>query len=225
MFDPTLYPVIKAYSFKLADSPELDSSRIKMALRSTGMPLVELKEGILTKRKPSVELNFNGIAQGFTVDKLAQLLENCGVSDFMIEVGGELCVKGRRSETDPWKIGIDKPLIHGSRQIICKVGLENRSMATSGNYRKFMMINGKPVGHIINPKTGFPTPTNLLSVTVFSDNCAKADGYATAFMCMDRDEVRDIVSRDPDLDVILVMLDERDTSIYVSPGISTSIID
>ena len=131
-------------------------------------------------------LDFNAIAQGYTVDVLTAYLESRGVVDYFVELGGEVKAKGDKGDHDYWKIGIDKPKEGPveQREIQAIVKLYNQALATSGNYRKYYEENGQKFSHIVDPKTGYPAKNNLLSATVIADDCMTADAYATAFMVM-----------------------------------------
>jgi thiamine biosynthesis lipoprotein len=131
-------------------------------------------------------LDFNAIAQGYSVDVLAYFLERKGISNYMVELGGEVIAKGKKNDKEYWKIGIDQPneTTTEDRPLQAIVRLRDKALATSGNYRKFYEENGQKYSHIIHPKTGYPAKHNLLSATVISDECMTADAYATAFMVM-----------------------------------------
>ncbi len=127
----------------------------------------------------------NAIAQGYSVDLVADFLEQRGIRNYMVEIGGEVRARGKNDSNQIWRIGIDKPLegnMLPGANLQAIVTLNNRSLATSGNYRKFYEKNGIKFVHTINPKTGYPVVSNLLSATVVADDCMTADAYATAFM-------------------------------------------
>ena len=131
-------------------------------------------------------LDFNAIAQGYTVDVLASFLDSKGISNYMVEVGGELRAKGTKLNDSSWTVGIEQPNespAEGS-PLFAVVNIKDKSLATSGNYKKFYVEEGKKYAHIIDPFTGYPAKHNLLSATVIADDCMTADAYATSFMVM-----------------------------------------
>ena len=149
------------------------------------------------------------------ISDLLQLIEGKGINNFMVEVGGEVYAIGKNDKGLTWTIGIDKPIEQG-RQLITTLKLDAMSMATSGNYRKFKEINGKKMGHIINPKTGFPGYSNILSVSVLTRYCYRADALATGLMNMSSQEIKEFDQNMNDVQLILIELNEGDTTIYVS---------
>ncbi len=219
-FDPTLSSVFEAYELMPEDN--LDSQLIFTALEFTGMHLISLKEDSLIKKDPAVKINLNAIAQGYTVDVLAEFLSANGITNFMVEVGGEVYARGVNEKGISWTIGIDKPLEKG-RQLISTLKLDKMSLATSGNYRKFREIDGKKIGHIINPKTGFPGYSTILSVSVLTRYCYRADALATGLMNMSSSEIKEFDRKSKDVQLILIELVDGDTSIYISPELSDKV--
>ncbi|HAW51359.1 MAG TPA: hypothetical protein DCX54_03370 [Flavobacteriales bacterium] len=218
-FDPTLGPVLALYDFDDYNDLSVDSAEVEEALKQTGMHLIRIQNHELTKKNVNVTLNFNAVAQGYSVDVISEFFERKGIQNYMVEIGGELRVKGANDKNKPWSIGIDKPVQTQSRKLLLKTSLRDRSLATSGNYRKFKKINGMSAGHILNPKTGYSEQTNVLSVSVMAGSCYRADAMATAFMNMQLKDIKTLEQDDPDLSVIVVYLEARDTAVYVSPGV------
>ena len=175
-----------------------------------------------------MSLDFNSIAQGFTVDLIGAFLQNKNIENYLIEVGGELLAKGKNVNGKNWKVGVDKPLENidvGDRfQFILE--LEDKALATSGNYRKFYEKDGVKYSHTINPFTGFPAQNRLLSVTVIHDSCMIADAYATAFMVMGVKKTKKFVRKNLNTEIYLVYTDKegyRET--YISPSLLDRIIN
>jgi thiamine biosynthesis lipoprotein len=132
-------------------------------------------------------LDCGAIAKGYGCDMVARLLDSRNITDYMIEIGGEVVTKGKNDRGTEWNISISKPTEnttggHNEHQRI--VAISGKAMATSGNYRNFRIENGKKYAHTIDPRTGYPVQHSLLSATVIAENCAKADAYATSFMVM-----------------------------------------
>jgi len=198
-FDPTVYPLVDGWGFMKDLHNVPDSTTVDSLLRLVGFnngyhftfnPSKSdstLEKSYITKRTPNAKLDFNAIAQGLSVDVIYEELEKRGAKNFFVEIGGEIRVKGKNAEGHYWRIGIDKPIeksTANSREIQEIVEVKNKAIATSGSYRKFYEKDGIKYSHTLNPKTGYPVKHSLLSVTVVADNCALADGLATAFMVM-----------------------------------------
>lgn len=186
LFDVTVGPVINAWGFGFTKKADVDSTMIDSLLNYIGYKMVTLEGKKLRKTKPQIILDFNAIAQGYSVDVLASYLEGKGISNYLVELGGEVKAKGKKNNNEYWKIGIDQPAETSTdeRPLKAIINLRDQALATSGNYRKFYVENGKKYAHIIDPHTGYPAKHNLLSTSVIASDCMTADAYATAFMVM-----------------------------------------
>lgn len=190
-FDPTVSPLVDLWSFgpeqnieQIPSEPEIARARQSVG---PGMLEVRVSPPAIRKRAPTVRLDLSGIAKGYAVDRLAELLEQRGVPAFMIEVGGEVRVRGQRGPGRGWIIGIEAP--DDQRRSLAKaVQLENQSLATSGDYRNFFVKDGVRYSHLIDPTTGSPIAHRLKSVSVVHSNCMEADALATALMIMGPDK-------------------------------------
>jgi thiamine biosynthesis lipoprotein len=168
-----------------------------------------------------MQLDFNGIAQGYSVEKLASLFNDQNIDSYMIELGGEIKTKGKKKDGTYWKIGVDKPVSPDKeRQLQAVLTLKNQSVATSGSYRKFYEQDGERFSHTIDPKTGKPVTHNLLSTTVVMDDCTLADAYATAFMVMGTDKTKEFLQSNPDLkmEVYLIYDEAGEFKTWMSEG-------
>ncbi|MDN5283775.1 MAG: FAD:protein transferase [Mucilaginibacter sp.] len=187
-FDITVEPLVQAWGFgaQKADSLPADAT-IKKTLKHVGSQKLYLNQNgdYLYKTDPEVKIDLNGIAQGYSVDVLADYLESKGIKDYMVEVGGEIRVKGRKSDAQKFSLGIQSPgnnFDDGSMETI--VQLPAGALTTSGNYRKFYMNNKRRMSHLIDPKTGYPLQNEMISATVFANDAITADGYDNVFMGM-----------------------------------------
>lgn len=191
-FDPTVGPLIKAYGFiRKQNLAELSQASIDSILPLIHLSKVSFNEQQVEKDNPKVQLDFNAIAQGYTVDIIASFLENKGIEHYLVEVGGEVRARGVNKENIPWKVGIEQPNLNESNEtnpLQLVVGLENVSLATSGNYRNFIEVNGKRISHIIDPTTGKPVTHNVISVSVIAPTCTEADAWATAFTVLGKEK-------------------------------------
>lgn len=206
-FDITLGPVIDAWGFGPGSRLEVDSLAIDSLLQFVGMDKAVLDGSQVRKSDPRVQLNVNAIAQGFSVDYLAGYLEQLGCKNYMVEVGGEIRTRGINPKGKFWRIGIDRPLygnmIPGA-QMQAIISMQNRSLATSGNYRKFYEKDGVRITHSIDPHTGFPKESRLLSATILADNCMRADAYATSCMVMGLEKAKAFVTKHSEIDAYFV---------------------
>lgn len=196
-FDPTVGPLVTAWGFGKGHTPTADTLNIPTLLKYVGISKTRLGEGgRLIKDDPRIEFNFSAIAKGLGCDAVAEMLERNGVTDYLIEIGGEIRSSGHSPRGDRWRVQIDAPVasadsvIHESQ---CVVTLEDIGIATSGNYRNFHQENGRRFGHTINPLTGRPATTDVASATVAAPTTMKADGYATAIMAMGSRDARRMV--------------------------------
>ena len=201
LFDVTVAPVINAWGFGFTKKAKVSAATIDSLLQYIGYQMVKLEGKRLIKEKPQIMLDFNAIAQGYTVDVLGSYLESKGIAHYLVELGGEVKAKGKKDNGEYWKIGIDRPNETPSdiRPLKAIVKLKDRALATSGNYRKFYIEDGKKYAHIIDPFTGYPAKHNLLSATVIAADCMTADAYATAFMVMGVEKSKHFLSENQEL--------------------------
>ncbi len=228
-FHPMVMPLVRAWGFgpeggEVREGMNIDSIRSLVTYDFTFSP-VEGESGSYYYKKPGgVQLDVNAYAQGYAVDMLAHFAESKGLNNYMIEIGGELRAKGINDKGEPWRIGIDKPLATESeREMQAVVALTDRSMATSGNYRKFYMKDGRKYAHTIDPATGAPAQHTLMSVTVLANNCTNADAFATAFMVMGEERTKAFLGNHPELNLEVYLISdggEEMYSIWSTPGMA-----
>ena len=190
-FDITVGPLVKAWGFSIKKGlPPPTSKQVDSLHQLLGFERVKLQNGKLLKPDARMEIDFNAIAQGYTVDVMADFLVANGIRHFLVEIGGEVRAQGQNEAHQTWRVGIDKPIENkeNERPLQIVVSLNGKSLATSGSYRKFVIRDGKKYSHAIDPKTGYPITHNLLSVSVIADDCMTADAFATAFMIMGVEE-------------------------------------
>ena len=213
-FDVTVAPIVNAWGFGFTKRARIDSATIDSLLRFVGYQKIKLEGGAIVKTNPGMMLDFNAIAQGYTVDLLSSFLENKGINNYLVELGGEVRTKGKKNNGEDWKIGIDQPneTYTEGRPLKAIVSLKNKALATSGNYRKFYVENGRKYAHIIDPHTGYPAKHNLLSATVIANDCMTADAFATAFMVMGLEKAKQFLSKDKQLGLeVFFIYDEQGT--------------
>ncbi len=227
-FDITVAPVVNAWGFGFTEAAEVDSALIESLLEYVGMEKVSIAGGIIRKEKEGVMLDMNAIAQGYAVDVLSGFLENEGLRNYLVEIGGELRTRGQNSRGTGWKVGIDRP-IDGLQMpgvdMQAIVEISDRSLATSGNYRRFYEKDGMKYSHTINPVTGFPVQHGLLSTTVLADDCMRADAYATALMVMGIERSMEFLQGQTDMDAYLIYNDDQGQySIWYTEGMKMLLV-
>lgn len=209
-FDPTVGSLVNAYGFGPKNTKlDLTKTQIDSIMNFVGLDKVSLKNSQIIKSNANVYLDFNSIAKGFGIDLVARFFEDKGIASYLIEIGGEIRTKGVKDEGKPWVIQIVNPVDAENNGGYTKINLSDKSMATSGNYRKFRIAdNGTKYVHTVNPKTGLAQESNLLSASVIAaSDCADVDAYATAIMAMGLEQAMVFVEKRTDLKVILIYND------------------
>lgn len=211
-FDITIGPIVNAWGFGPELPKKTDSTLIDSLIQFVGMDKVRIEGNRLIKSDPGIKLDVNAIAQGYSVDVIADFLRDKGVKNYLVEIGGEVRTAGTKKKNIPWKVGVDKPYdnnIFPGRDLQVILALEDKSMATSGNYRKFYKENGIKYAHSINPKTGYPVRHKLLSVTVTAEDCMTADALATAFMVMGMEKSLKLVNQLDGVEAYFIYSDDK----------------
>ena len=211
-FDPTVGVLVNAWGFGPEKAiKDLDAVKIKELLKFVGFNKVKLENGKVSKLYPEIYFDFNAIGKGFLVDVIGRLFEQHHIENYMVEIGGEIRVRGVNQHGNFWRIAIENPNFDGTRSFATTIQMHNESMATSGNYRKFRTTpEGNKYVHTINAITGYATESNLLSASVLSkSDCADVDGYATAFMAMGLEKTKEFLKNHTELKVFLIYADEN----------------
>lgn len=200
-FDITTLPLTNAWGFGFTDPMKLDSATVDSLLQYVNYRNVSITNDRVNKSNPAIKVDFNAIAQGYSADLIGKILEKKGIENYLVDVGGEVIAKGRKTDKSSWKVGIEKPAQDGdeTRNIDVIINLENKALATSGNYRRFFLKDGIKYSHTIDPSTGFPVSHTLLSASVLAADCMTADAFATAFMVMGVEKSKAFLASNPDL--------------------------
>ena len=212
-FDITIGPVSRAIGFAGGNGKGIDTVLVNKMLENVGMDKVWVEGDLLVKSNSQVAVDLNAIAQGYTSDLVARFLNSKGVDNYIVEVGGEIVAHGTNKRGTPWVVGIDRPIEGGipGENIQARFYLTGgRGLATSGNYRKFVEVDGQKYSHTIDPHTGLPVLNSLLSATVFANNASIADALGTAFMVHGLDWSINFVNSNPDVDAYLIYSDSID---------------
>ena len=214
-FDPTVMPLVNYWGFGYEGKnpvTAVDSTKVDSLLKFVGLNHVQLDEAnsyTLKKDQAGVQLDYSALAKGYGVDQVGKLLEKKGVQNYLVDIGGEVRAIGKNSKGDLWKIGINLPKEGApTNEIKGVISLNNKSVATSGNYRNYYEVEGNKYSHTINPFNGFPERSKLLSSSVVAEDCMTADGYATAFMVMGLEKAMELAQQTPGLEAYFIYGDD-----------------
>jgi thiamine biosynthesis lipoprotein len=223
-FDPTVGPLVRAWGFSPGARSSMTDAKLDSMIKLVGMEKVGIKNGELRKTDPRVFLDFNAIAQGYSVDVICRYFDKLSIKNYLVEIGGEVRVRGLKNG-NPWRIGVDRPednnMLPG-KNLEAVILLNDRALATSGNYRKFYIENGIRYSHTIDPATGKPARNQLLSATILAGDCATADAVATACMVMGKEKSIGFLESRPEFEGYLIC---SDTSGSFTTWVSKSLID
>ncbi|MBO5811687.1 MAG: FAD:protein FMN transferase, partial [Bacteroidaceae bacterium] len=211
-FDITVAPAVNAWGFGFKNAETIDNDLIDSLKQIVGYQMVKEENGAIVKEDNRIMLDCSAIAKGFGCDVVAALFDSVGITDYMVEIGGEIVVKGLNSKGSDWRIGISKPTddsLATETELQTVLELTNRAMATSGNYRNFYYKDGKKYAHTIDPATCRPVNHNLLSVTVLAENCAVADAYATAMMVLGLERSLELCKELENIDAYFIYQDNE----------------
>ena len=228
-FDITVAPLVNAWGFGFKNGSQPSHHQVDSLLQLVGYKKVSMADGKVKKQDPRIMLDCSAIAKGYGTDRVARLLRNRGVQNYMVEIGGEVVTSGVNPERLPWKIGVTKPTddsLNTGHELQTILNLTDKAMATSGNYRNFYYKGGKKFAHTIDPKTGYPVQHSILSATVIAKSCAVADAYATSFMVMGLDKACQVLERHPELMAYFIYSDEKgDMAVWFSPSLRDKIAE
>lgn len=197
-FDPTLAPLIRAWGFEKEHRPSVDTLLIDSLMNHVGIAKTHLYHDALIKDVSGIEFNFSAIAKGYGCDEIGEMFKRNNVTNYLVEIGGEIAASGYNPQGTDWHVSIDKPIIdstsskHEAQEIIA---FSNMGMATSGNYRNFHTVNNHQFGHIISARTGRPAETEIVSATVLANTAMEADALATTFMSMSKSEALELAKK------------------------------
>ena len=225
-FDITVAPLVNIWGFGFKHGQEPTTHAIDSLRQFIGYQKVSYNGKTIQKQDPRIMLDCSAIAKGYGTDVVARLLDEKGITNYLVEIGGEVVTRGISEKRVPWKIGVTKPTddtLHVGNDLQTVLNVTDKAMATSGNYRNFYYKGGRKYAHTIDPKTGRPVQHNILSATVLCNQCAKADAYATAFMVMGLDKAREVLERNPDLMVYFIYDDKGVNKVWYSPSLKDKI--
>jgi len=210
-FDISVGQLVELWGFGLKNRETITKEQILNIKNTIGYKKIKLIDSIIYKDNPNIKIDFNAIAQGYSVDMIGDFLLNQGIKNYLIDVGGEILASGAKLNEQDWVVGIERPSENmlSERELFTAIKLQNMAMATSGNYRKYYIENGVKYSHTIDPQTGSPVSHSLLSVSVIAKNCAQADAYATAFMVMGLEKAKLFLVKNESIDAFFIYSDTK----------------
>lgn len=225
-FDPTIMPLVNAWGFGPGKILNMDSATVDSLKALVGYKKIQITSDSIGKSDDRVQLDFGGIGQGYGADVIAGFLKSKGITDLLIELGGEGVALGKNLKTGkPWTIGILDPNSSPDDQFFkAYVSLSDQAYTTSGNYFNYREIDGKKYSHTIDPASGYPAEHAILSASVFTSDCTTADAWATAFMVMGHEKAIAYVNSHPEIDAIFMYAGETDqVEVFISDGIKSKV--
>ena len=224
LFDPTVSPLVAMWGFSYKNNITPTQHNIDSILEFVDYHKVSIIDGKLVKEDERISLDFNAIAQGYTSDAIAHFLDMQGVENYLVDVGGEIMARGHKPDKSKWVVGIEKPAdSFDSEQIVqTRIELVDKSLVTSGNYRKYVEREGKRYSHTIDPRTGMSVTHNLLSATVLAENATRADALASICMIMGMEQSLQLINSLDGVEAFYIYADENDQiQTYATEGFKT----
>ncbi len=229
-FDISAAPLFDIWGFGFKSGEKPSPAKIDSLLQFVGMKKLSIvfdstaNASYLHKADARMKVNFNAIAQGYTCDYICRELDKYGISNYLLEVGGEILCKGKNAKGNDWNVGIDKPVdgnIIPGQSVEAIVQISDKALVTSGNYRKFYIMDGEKYSHTIDPRTGYPVKHNLLSATVVAPTAAMADAYATYLMVIGLEQAKEFICASEDMDALLVYGEQESLKTFTTEGIKS----
>ena len=223
-YDPTIGPLVNAWGFgpnKHLIQPS--AKKITDLLNYVGFDKFDFDDESIYKEYEETYIDFSSIAKGYVVDLISNFLSQKDLNNYFVEIGGEVRASGINLSDNYSLVGIEKPIDHLNFDIIATIPLVNMSLATSGNYRNYYESGDSIIYHTIDPKSGYPSSSNMLSASVFAKSCLVADAYATAFMVLDFDKSKEILNSTANIEGFFVYKDKDEIHTYSSENIRSLI--
>ncbi|MCP4522450.1 MAG: FAD:protein FMN transferase [Cytophagales bacterium] len=227
-FDPTIMPLVNAWGFGFHErTDDLPSQEKIDSLKAlVNLDYVIQQDSLFSKTKKGIMLDFSAVAKGYGVDVLTQFLESKGITSYKVEIGGETVCNGTKPSGASWIIGIEDPQSWTlGNNIYVKIKLDNKAIASSGNYRNFYEKDGKRYAHTISPQTGKPVEHELLSVSVFADDCMTADAYATAFMVLGKEKAKKILEKENNIHAYFIYNENNEIKSEYTDGVVQYLVE
>lgn len=229
-YDVTCSPLINAWGFGFDTFAHVDERTLDSLCQFVGYRSVHLSGSRLIKRDARTIIDFSSISKGYCSDLVGGMLEGRGAKNYLVELGGEVAFSGVNPEGKPWRIGVNKPIedtigFNQELELIIALDRPRGGLATSGNYRNYKVVSGRKVAHTIDPFTGYPVQTDVLSATILAPTCMQADGLATACMTMPSSAVPDFIARFEGVEYLLILAGEGEGfKTKMSPGFEQLVV-
>lgn len=222
-FDITVAPLVKVFGFGRKDDQfaSISQQTIDSVREFIGFEKVQLIDHKVVKSDPRVQIDGGAVAKGQACDVIAEVLRNNGCTNYLVDIGGEVVAHGMNDKGNPWHIGITKPNINneGAQEDLQEIlAVSDICMATSGNYRNYYYADGERRSHTIDPRTGWPVQHSLLSATVVSSTCMRADALATACMVLGADQALEMIERAEDAACYFIVAQNDSLTVITSPN-------
>lgn len=226
-FDITVGKLVNAWGFGFSEAANVDAAVIDSLKQYVGYDKLAIhNDTLLVKENPCTELDFNAIAQGYSVDMVGDFLKSKGVQNFLVDIGGEVLAYGSKPDGGRWMVGIEKPAQnkYSTQEVDVKIALTDKSVVTSGNYRKYYEADGVKYSHTIDPFTGYPVKHTLLSVSVVALEAWEADAMATAFMVMGLEKALEFLENTDKYEAYFIYTENGDYKTYSTKGFDDMIV-
>lgn len=212
LFDITVRPLVELYGFGKSNEVRITDSKRDSVMQFVGYQKVRIEQGQIIKEDQRLQLDFNAIAQGYSVDYVLDYLHSEGIEAGLVDIGGEVRAFGMKPENKSWTVAIEDPNegAEYGQSIQAILRLDSFAMATSGNYRKFVEKDGKKYVHTLDPLTGKSVQSKLLSASILAPTAAEADAYATACMVMGLEKSIEFVNKNPRLEAYFIYVNEEE---------------
>lgn len=197
-YDLTIKPLFDLWGFNGDKLSPPDATSLQAALKQVGFNQLKVIDAHhIQKLTPQLRIDLSSIAQGYSVTRMTGLLEQHGIKNYLVEIGGELQTRGQKPDATPWRVALEKPLSseRTMQKIVTIKRTEPLAVMTSGTYRHYFDVDGKRYSHILDAKTGSPVDHNTVSVTVLHDNPTQADAWSTALLCLGKTRGLDIANK------------------------------
>ena len=227
-FDPTISPIVAAWGFSAKTGDSITPLLIDSLRQLVDYRKVRIENGKVIKENPSIQLDFNAIAQGYTSDMIASFLDSRGIRNYLVDTGGEIMARGAKPDGKPWIVGIEKPAENwDSEQVVqTRIALRDKGLVTSGSTRKYVERNGKRYSHCIDPTTGYPVEHQLLSATVMADNSVWADALASICMVMGMERSLEIIKAMEGVEAYYIFVNEEgELETFATAGFEALIVE
>ena len=227
-FDPTISPIVAAWGFSYKNGDSITPQLIDSLKQLVDYRKVHIENGKVIKENPAMTLDFNAIAQGYTSDMIAAFLDSRGITNYLVDTGGEIMAREGKPNGRPWIVGIEKPAENedSERIVHTRIALRDKGLVTSGSTRKYVERDGTRYSHCIDPHTGYPVEHQLLSATVLAENSVWADALASICMVMGMEQSLPLIQSMDGVEAYYIFVNEKgDLETFATEGFKKLIVE